>query len=229
MSKLTDLDKKRALCLRKKGMSLNQVHIKTGIAKSTLSTWFKSVKLSELQKNTLKLRQMNSLHNARKKAVLWHQNQKRIRKQSSKHIAHGHIKNGALFSKDVQRLALALLYHGEGSKGDTTSLGSSDKNILKFFIQSIEDIFQFNRIKMRFYIHARLDQDADSLINYWSKELSISRNQFKKPIYDKRTMNKPTYNGYHGVCVAYVGRVDIQRELLYLSELYCQKIWELRA
>jgi len=61
---------------------------------------------------------------------------------------------------------------------------------------------------------------------YWSKELNAPVERFGKVSIDKRTLGKPTYPDYKGVCVVDCGNVAIQRKLVYISKKFCQKISE---
>jgi len=72
-----------------------------------------------------------------------------------------------------------------------------------------------------------MDQDADMLKEYWSKELKIPIERFKYVAFDKRSIGKPTYERYKGVCVITCGNIAIQRKLIYLYTLFCEKIAEL--
>ena len=71
--------KLKALDLRKKGYSLRYIERRLKIPKSTLSGWFKDIKLSEGQLRRLKVDHNKALIKGRKSAVLWHNHQKELR------------------------------------------------------------------------------------------------------------------------------------------------------
>ena len=62
--------KDAAINLRKQGLSMTLIEHKYGIARSTLSGWFKGVKLNQVQKKKLLQNSRIALVAARKKAVL---------------------------------------------------------------------------------------------------------------------------------------------------------------
>ncbi len=59
---------------------------------------------------------------------------------------------------------------------------------------------------------------------YWSHELHVPLERFKYTAFDKRTVGRPTYPHYKGVCLIHCGNVAIQRKLIYLGKVYSRKI-----
>ncbi|MEK7525914.1 MAG: hypothetical protein AAB546_00345, partial [Patescibacteria group bacterium] len=68
--------KKEAMTLRRRGTSMTKIGRKWNIPKSTLSYWFKDIKLTDKQR--LKLRQNinKAFDKARPKILAWHNKQK---------------------------------------------------------------------------------------------------------------------------------------------------------
>jgi hypothetical protein len=126
-------------------------------------------------------------------------------------------------------LAFAMLYFGEGAKSSLTSLGSSDPNILKFVLYVLKHNYHLKNEQIRCDLHLRMDQDAEEIKAYWADALSLPLSCFRNPVYDKRTEGRPTYPTYKGVCVVACGNIAIQRKLVYLYGLFCEKITELGA
>jgi transposase len=217
--------KEDAIDLRKKGLSMNAIEKKYGIARSTLSGWFKKVDLTSTQKKKL-LRNSNiALIAARKKAVLWHNSQKKQRIETAKTQALQTLKDINTNNKSVLELALAILYLGEGSKTTVdTVLGNSDPLILKFFLSSIKKIYGFDVKNIKCELHLRADQNSEKMKHFWAKELEVPLDNFKQTIFDKRTAGSKTYPQYKGVCVLRCGNVAIQRRLLYLAHFFCEEI-----
>jgi hypothetical protein len=124
-------------------------------------------------------------------------------------------------NKHILELALAMLCLGEGDKTKETNVGSSDPLILKFFIKSLETLFNVNRSDITCQLHLRIDQDEKKIIHYWSKELNIPKSKFRA-YKDKRTAKSRTYPHYKGVCIVRCGKVAIQRRIVHLSKKYCK-------
>jgi hypothetical protein len=125
---------------------------------------------------------------------------------------------------EVLDLAFAMLYFGEGAKSNLTSLASSNPTILKFMLVVLKRNYAITPDMVRCDLHLRMDQNADELKKYWSQELGIPLERFKYVAYDKRSTGKPTYDHYKGVCVIACGNVAIQRKMIYLYNLFCDKV-----
>lgn len=162
-----------------------------------------------------------------KKAVTWHNTQKENRLKSAQTEAEKIISKLDFNNRNILELSLAMLYFGEGfKKKPETGIGNSDPLILKFFIVLLKKVYNINIKSIKCSLHLRMDQDPEVLKLYWSKELNIPLENFRKSSIDKRTAESKTYDSYHGVCVVRCGNVAIQRKLVYLSKIYCEKIVE---
>lgn len=217
--------KEEAIRLRKKGNSIRDIETKLGISRSTLSGWFKNIQLTAKQEQVLKKKWKEGLVRARKGAVKWHNTQKNKRLEVAKREAGETLKNISLDDKNILELSLAILYLGEGYKGSTgTGIGSSDPKILRLFLASLEQVYNFDIKSIRCELNLRADQSPEEEKKYWSKTLDIPIENFKQATLDKRTEGRKTYSHYHGVCQLRCGRVDIQRRLMYLADMYCEDI-----
>ena len=79
--------KEEAIKIRKKGVSIGYVEKKLGIPRSTLSGWFKDIQLTKRQKGRLCQNWKNALVKARKKAIVWHNQQKERRMGEARKLA----------------------------------------------------------------------------------------------------------------------------------------------
>lgn len=218
--------KDAAIALRQNGQSIKTINRNLGVPISTLSGWLKNVELTEQHKVQLQENRDNGLINARLKAVEWHRTQKILRMLQAKHQAENTLDRIEL-SNEVLDLAFAMLYLGEGSKSGTTSISSSNPTILKFVLAVLKRNYGIKYENIHCDLHLRMDQDPDTLKKYWSDELSIPLGCFKYVVLDKRSKDKATYGHYKGVCVLNCGNIAIQRKLMYLYNLFCEKIIQL--
>jgi hypothetical protein len=217
--------KDRAIGLRKQGISIRRIESKLGIPRSTLSGWFRDVVLTEKQKEKLAQDHIAHLKVARKKAVAWHNAQKKARMIEALHQAEKTLASLKTDKKEVLDLALAMLYLGEGFKrSDYTGIGNSNPLILKFFIAVLRHNYLVKIEDIQCKLHLRADQDSNSMKRYWSKELQLPLNNFKSAYFDQRTKGSKTYPTYKGVCVVRCGHVVIQRKLLALSVLFSEQV-----
>ena len=210
--------------MRRRGVSTRDVEKRLGISRSTLSYWFRKVRLHPRFARRMKIRNKRALIKARIGAVKWHNGQKAVRLQQASHEANMTLSRLDCKNDDIAELALALLYLGEGMKTSGTALGNSDPLILRFFIKMIQRLYQVESADIKCELHLRADQDPIQLTRYWSKMLKVPIANFRKPSIDKRTIGRPTYAHYKGVCIVTCGRVAIQRKLVYIAATFCNKV-----
>ena len=215
--------REEALIRRKAGNSIRSIEIALGIPRSTLSGWFKEVSLSKKQRLKLEDNWRKGLIVARKKASAWHQDQKRVRLE----VIHRHAGDflNRIDNDDISslELALAFLYLGEGAKSNHTALGSSDPRIARFFVKAVQTLYEVPPEKFRCSLHLRADQDPEKQRIFWAEELGLPISNFGKASIDTRTMGRPTYPGYPGVCLISCGKVEIQRRLMYIADGFCKR------
>lgn len=219
--------KSESINLRKKGLSIKDINKRLGIPLSTLSGWLRKVELTKEQKVILDGKWRQALVNARTKAVMWHNEQKRLRLEQAEKQAVDVLSKIDINNVNILDLTLSLLYLGEGSKkSGATSMGNSDPQILKFFITILKNNYGIREENIKCELHLRVDQNPDEMREYWSRELNLPIMNFSKASLDKRTKGRPTYPYYKGVCIVRCGNVAIQRKLVYLSRVFCEKVIE---
>lgn len=217
--------KSQAIKMREAGTSIREVEKLLKIPRSTLSGWFKDIKLTKSQKNKLDKKWREALNIARKKAVVWHNKQKENRILEAENEAALILSKLDTKNKNILELALSFLYLGEGTKTQSTSMGNANPIILRFFIAAVKQIYNGAKLG-RCELHLRSDQNELKEIEYWSKELQIAQENFGF-VKDKRIIKSKTYLDYHGVCVVRFTSIAIQRRLVFLSHKFCNIITEL--
>ncbi len=209
---------------RRMGMSLRDASKKYGIPSSTLSGWFKNVSIEEKHKTKLRNNWIKGLIKARNKAVVSNNLQKQKRLMLAEKEALFALAGIDTSQKYIIELALALLYLGEGFKTQNgTGMGSSDPLILRFFVFALIEIYKVEIASIKCSLHLRADQDPDKMQYYWANELNLPLSNFTKSSVDLRTKGRPTYPTYNGVCVVQCGNISIQRKLVYLSRIFCER------
>jgi hypothetical protein len=210
---------------RKLGGSIREIEKDLGIPRSTLSGWFKNIVLKQKIQYKLTERRLQSLIEARKLAVLRHNELKKVRIRLAQEEALKCLLGLDLQNEAIVNLALAMLYLGEGGKtSDETILGSSSPLILKFFIKVLINYYKIKPSKISCSLHLRFDQDSEEQKQYWSQQLNLPILNFRTSSVDKRTVKNPTYSYYHGVCVVRCGNIALQRKLIHLSQIFCERI-----
>jgi hypothetical protein len=218
--------KDEAIAMRKIGTSMTVIERRLGIPRSTMSGWFKDIKLTETQRTRLMQNSRDGWAKARESAVKSHRKQKALRLLKARSEATKVLERIEL-SNDILDLALAMLYFGEGAKHNTTALGCSDPKMLRFMLAVFRRNYGITADMLRCDLHLRMDQDGHELKKYWSKQLGLPLERFKNVFYDRRTEGRRTYDDYKGVCLISCGNIAIQRKLIYLYNLFCDKVAEL--
>lgn len=214
----------RARLLRSQGKTYREISnlIGTSVPKGTLSGWLSDVPLPEDYHAKVKQIIGNNLKNGRIKARRMF-NQRRAGLIASLRDKNSHLARLALNKKDVAKIALAMLYLGEGAKWKShrgLMLGSSDPLIVKLYIKLLEHCYGIKREQLKCRVSYRADQNINDLEDFWSSVTSIPRENFYKTKPDPRTTGKKTRNqNYKGVCVVNGGGVEIQLELEQISNL----------
>ncbi len=87
-------------------------------------------------------------------------------------------------------IAAIMLYYGEGAKtGVTVDLANSDVAVISLFVKFLRKICRVDDARLRFYLYCFSNQDTTGLINFWSSQLKVEKEQFTKP-YIRSTFNR---------------------------------------
>lgn len=214
--------KSEAISLRKQGKMYSEIQeiLNEKVPKSTLSLWFKEVKFSKAQNEVLKRRIENKLIESRKIA------HKIIRERRNEYLKQvearvSHLKN-VIKNKDTAKIALAMLYLGEGSKNRNGSMtiGNSDPRIIGLFINLMKKCYEIDSRKFRCTLQCRADQNIKELEKFWSDTTGIPLSQFYEAKIDPRTIGKKSKNeNYKGVCRIDYFSADLYNELTKIAEV----------
>jgi len=219
--------KNKAIFLRKKGLSIRYIENQLGIPRSTLSGWFKNIKLNKKQKDKLHQDWIDALFEARKKAAIVHKKQGHNRREAIRREVKDFFSDINIDKKTAE-LVMATFYLAEGTKKENCFVfANSNAEILKGIIKLLRFSHKIEESKLRCCLHLRKDQNERQSIKYWSDILSIPEIRFLKTQFDKRTIKK-TYESYKGVCVIYYYDMALQRRILYTGEKILSIINNLR-
>ncbi|MFA5080586.1 MAG: helix-turn-helix domain-containing protein [Candidatus Paceibacterota bacterium] len=204
------LEKQKAICLRKKGLSYSQIKEFLGISKSTLSSWLKDFPLSE--------ERIKELKNSEQKIERCRET-KRKKKEARLNDFYNEEKKKILpLSKKELYLAGFFLYWGEGAKNDFTkiSISNTDPAVIKFFMSWLEECWNIKKEKSKINLHLYKDMDINKEINFWTEVLEISKLQFDNPyIKDSFSKNINHKKGFgHGTCNLRIGDARLSERVL---------------
>ena len=200
MIKKTDL-KKKAILLRIRGFTYNEILNEVKVAKSTLSLWLRSVKLAKKQKQRLTFKR----NQARLKAIKAIKDKRE--RITSKLIDKGIKEVGKINKRELFLLGCAL-YWAEGSKQKDNNISqvvvfsNSDPGMIKVFIYWLKLICGRSQsdIKFELYIHELQRKNSKNLEAFWRKYLNLPKNKlikirFKRNIVKKKRSKNERYRG----------------------------------
>lgn len=202
MIKKTELNKK-AVALRKKGLTYSAILEKVPVAKSTLALWFKEVKLSTSQFQRITEKRLA----AGRRGGLAKKNQ---RIQKMQNIIQEAEKEVGKISERELWLIGTTLYWAEGSKekdwrpGSRVSFINMDKKMVQVFIKWLSSCgIKNDEISFDVYIHENHKHRTEEIKKYWSKVTNfpvskLARIYFKKDKVNTKRKNVTT-DGYYGI------------------------------
>jgi len=218
--------KKEAIALRKQGFTYSEIKNALGvlISKSTLSTWFKGLKLSANSQKRLS-NAINERTKIAHRAALLSNKVKREKYLKGVENRVIHLKK---FSDDIDiaKIILAVLYLGEGAKGARRSFmfGNSDPKVIRLFLKLLRECYVIDETKFRCTLQCRADQNIPFLEKFWRDVTNIPPAQFYKARIDARTIGKKSKKPeYKGVCRIDYFSADIYCEIEKIIEIICNK------
>lgn len=214
--------KPKIIILRKSGKTYGEIIkiIGKNIPKSTLSDWCSKIYLTSEQK---KIIDKKIIDNCRKgMEVAWIINKERRRKYLESIVDRNKHLSKILKNGDVGKVALSMLYLGEGSKGSSRGslrFGNSDPYIIDLFLNLLRKCYKLDEKKFRCTVLCRADQNIKKLEFFWKNITKIPPSQFRKAQIDPRTIGKPTKKlDYKGVCVIDYFSADLFLDLMQIPK-----------
>ncbi len=214
--------KTKVIILRKSGKTYSEICkvIGVNVPKSTLSNWCGNISLPREQQQRVKFLIEKGAGRGRAVALIVNKLKRDKYIQNVRdRVSHLAVK---LRNKDTSKIALTMLYLGEGSKKQRGSLmfGNSDPSIIRLFLRLLRRCYDINENKFRCTLQCRADQNIKKLENFWSQVTKISLTQFYKARVDPRTIGRPSRNpDYKGVCRIDYFSGDIFMELKQIMEI----------
>lgn len=195
--------KNKSIELRKKGLSYSEIIERVPASIASLSLWLKSVKLSKIQENHLKEKQVAS-------AILGAQAKKNKRIILVQEIISESKKQVGKISQRELWLLGIMLYWAEGSKEKENNIGvgiqfsNSDPEMIRLFIKWLIEICGVDRKRIIFdiFIHENSKNKLDKVIDYWIKATGFSKQHFPHIYFKKnkiKTKRKNIGDNYFGL------------------------------
>lgn len=202
--------KRKALELRKQGKSYNQIKKEIGVSKSTLSEWLRRFPLSKGQ-----IRLLRDINEVR---IEKYRNTMRLKRETKKLTYYNEQKQILIpLSKKEIYLAGLFLYWGEGAKTlhGQVDISNTDPSVLKFVLYWMTIALGIPKEKVRVNLHLYKDMNINETIEFWSRELGISKDQFIKPYIKNSNRSDLDQKGFgHGTCHLVVNNTVIKEKIM---------------
>lgn len=193
----------RAIELRRKGYTYNEILSEIPVARSTLSLWLRSTKLAKEQEQRITLKRILSAQRGADQRRRERLNQiARFKKQGLRDI-------GSITKRELWLIGTAL-YWAEGSKeklersSKTVIFSNSDPRmiclVLKWFSKVLD--IESKNIYFNIYIHESYLHRIEKVKQFWSDQTGYPISKFDKIYLKKgntRTKRYNTGNRYFGI------------------------------
>jgi len=222
--------KKRAIIMRKKGLSYREIKEKgIPVSKSTLSMWLRKVKISQKARSRLQKRmKLGQPYGARA--------QKRIRLEKTKKIFKAaRIEIGSLNKREIFLMG-TMLYWAEGTKqkkhnpSQRVVFNNSDPQMVKFFLHWLREVLKVDRDEIDFeiYSHENMKEKEKAMKDYWSNLADYPVDSFQRVRYKedkKKIYRKNQGKHYHGLLRISVKKsTDLNRKIAGWIKGVCESV-----
>lgn len=194
--------KHQAKQLRLQGKTYTEITKRIGVPKSTLSGWFRALKIPQkVEQNLMSKRQQSW----RKTIVDF--NKKRAVKIKQQHTSaqdHYALEVGKLSKRELKLVGVAL-YWAEGYKRgkDSVVFCNSDPAMIQLMMKFFRDVCNMQENKLKVQVHIHRNISVKKTTKFWSNITKVPICNFRKPLYQisKSSKNKrPKNRLLYGVC-----------------------------
>lgn len=185
-------EKGKAFVLRRSGKSYREISAELGVAKSTLSSWFRGVDFSEairteLTKQATKkgARHLRELNRVRGVALQVHY--ELAEKEA--------LKEMELFRRIPLFTAALAAYWGEGDKATKhqVRITNTDPKMLHLFLQFLLHICQADKDRISIQLFRYTDLDEAKCKRYWSRQTGLKKFHKTQVLPSRHKTNKLPY------------------------------------
>ncbi|MBI2024862.1 MAG: hypothetical protein HYT03_02130 [Candidatus Harrisonbacteria bacterium] len=210
-------DKEKAVELRRRNKSYNEIVRALGIPKGTLAGWFKNDKGSQKVKELLDKKN-------RKKASI------RIRKlvainavKWNKYYATADdeaIKEFPNLLKNPLFVAGLMLYWGEGDNKSkwVIRLSNTDHRMIALYVRFLTKTLRIKKIKIKIGLILYPDLDEQRCVSFWSRVTNIPLIQFYKTQFIRG--HHPTTRLKNGICMVSFSDSYLKRKVFKWIDLF---------
>ncbi len=217
------LEKDKAIKLRKKGESISEISRILGVSKGSVSVWVRDVIISASALNLLKSKIKINGHAGRIKGACANQQKKTDALESA--FRHAVSALGNLTERDLLLLGIGLFWAEGNKKGSRFVFSNSDPGMILFMIKFLKHCMGV--VHDDLYASVQINQihqsRSEKIILYWCKTLGLKKDRILGPYFIKSKSVKIYDNSdtYYGILRLQVRRSSIlhYRILGYIRSL----------
>jgi len=196
------IEKNKAVNLRKKGKSLDEISNILSMPKSTISVWCRNIRMGKKQIERLVQRQKSGSYRGRLHFLEKIRRERLIQTENLRKDGLSEI--GGINKRDLFVAGIAF-YISEGATShcnEEVSFTNADPETVLFIKKWFEEVCKI--LKDRFVVQIRINKlhkdRTKEIENYWSKLLEVPLSQFTKTILIKSVSKKvyPKNSIYYG-------------------------------
>lgn len=195
--------------MRKSGLSYKEIRERTGLAKSTLSYWLKTIPLSKKHRKRLYTKQVSVLSRGAKST------RERRKKVVSEIIKQARSKIRLPLTPEEFHLFGTALYWAEGSKGKLIEFTNSDPHLILFMVKWVERTFGVSPRYLKITLNLYSQQNEEELKRFWSKITGIPQQNFCKSFVKPSNKGYKKNTLYYGTARIYVPKSVDNRHRIY--------------
>ena len=184
--------RQKAVKLRKKGLSYNEIRKFVPVSKSSLSLWLKDVRLSSKHRARLYTKQIAIL------ALGAPSQRERRKKEIEKIVSEAKLEIQFPLSAETYRFLGAALYWAEGSKTKNFEITNSDPMMVAFMTKWFSDTFKVPIKTFKAHLNIYSQQNEDQLKRFWSNLIGLPLENFGKTFVKPANKNFKKNNLYYG-------------------------------
>lgn len=202
-------EQRKAISLRKKGLSYRSIQKRLPISRSSLNRWLKDIRLTQKQLMNL---QSNRKKGRMKGAFI----KKMNRIQKTNRLLQLGETEFFRFSKNALFLSGLLLYWAEGDKHkeESVKFTNADPSMISLMMQWFRKICHVPEKKFRIALHIHNLHNPKTVNIYWSKLTGIPIHQFHKNYIKKSSLRFRKNILYNGTCAIIVNNKDLFRKIM---------------
>lgn len=214
--------KLKAIGLRRKGKSYNEIAKLLNVSKGTIFYWLGKLDWSKDIKKQL----VEKSKKTSRKRLVHLNNLKKIKFDKLYKEAEAEaIKEFKKYKSSPLFLAGIGIYWGEGDKNFKNGLvrvSNIDSKLLRVFNIFLNKSCKIEKNKIKGYILIYPNLDANSCLSYWSKNIGISLDNFCKPTTIEGRHKTRRLN--HGVCTIHTSNKYLKKKILVWLDLFSKYI-----